>query len=244
MKLGDTGDGIGQHRCRNDGFCVQLMPVITKRHLINPHNRDMQEMTDLVTLRGIQQRLETNNIGRDEVFQYKITQADGDTANAFLTVHIGGVRYEGVGSAADTFVGANNSLDLLLGGLGNDTLTGGTGTDVFKWGASDSGADTITDFKFGSVAAGGDVLDLRDLLSNEASTGTSLDGYLNFTTVDGKLALSIDSNGAAAGGNAQTIKFDNVADVNALRSELGLSLGASEVDIINKLLSNGNLKTD
>jgi VCBS repeat-containing protein len=188
--------------------------------------------------------VETNNIGKDEVFQYKITQADSDTSSASLTVHIGGVRYEGVGNTADTFTGAHNSLDLLVGGLGNDTLTGGTGTDVFKWGGGESGADTITDFKFGSVANGGDVLDLRDLLTGESSTGASLDAYLTFGESGGKLVMSIDSNGATAGGSEQSITFNNVASVAALRTELGLAAGASEVEIINKLLNNGNLKTD
>jgi VCBS repeat-containing protein len=188
--------------------------------------------------------VETNNIGKNDVFQYQIKQADGDTSNASLTVHIGGVRYEGTGTTADTFTGAHNSLDLLVGGLGNDTLTGGTGTDVFKWGGGESGADTITDFKFGSVANGGDVLDLRDLLTGESSTGASLDAYLTFGESGGKLVMSIDSNGATAGGSEQSITFNNVASVAALRTELGLAAGASEVEIINKLLNNGNLKTD
>ena len=56
--------------------------------------------------------------------------------------------------------------DTLIGGAGNDILTGGDGADLFVWNADDVGTaatpavDTVTDFD----ASEGDVLDLADLL--------------------------------------------------------------------------------
>ena len=83
----------------------------------------------------------------------------------------------GIGN--DIILGGSGS-DMIRGGAGNDTLTGGATAgaadataDVFAWSLADAGTagaratDTITDFNVGAVSAGGDVLDLRDLLSGD-----------------------------------------------------------------------------
>ncbi|WP_454694060.1 retention module-containing protein [Achromobacter aegrifaciens] len=78
--------------------------------------------------------------------------------------------------------GAGN--DILVGGKGNDTLWGDGGSDTFKWQLGDQGTttqpaiDTIKDFSKASVADGGDVLDLKDLLVGEKDG--NLSQYLNF----------------------------------------------------------------
>jgi Ca2+-binding RTX toxin-like protein len=100
------------------------------------------------------------------------------------------------GDGNDVLVGAIGN-DVLVGGAGNDTLhggsgldtlTGGIGVDLFRWELADAGRNgtpnvtTITDFDKNAAGAGGDVLDLRDLLTSEnhlAPTG-NLTQYLHF----------------------------------------------------------------
>ena len=162
------------------------------------------------------------------------------------------------------FAGSGN--DTLIGGHGNDTMTGGVGVDVFKWNLGDQGtssspaADVITNFRVGS---GGDVLDLRDLLSGEHSQtqngqnghSANLDHYLQFADEGGKAVLLIDSSGSNNGngndnGNSssfhadQTITFNNYSSVSALANALLGSGSHSDADIIAKMIANGNLKTD
>ena len=102
----------------------------------------------------------------------------GDAGNDVLNGGNGNdVLFGGAGN--DTLNG-NAGNDKLVGGAGSDSLTGGTGADVFAWTLADRGTspatlptDTITDFSIASPAAGGDLLDLRDLLQGEAKAGVS-----------------------------------------------------------------------
>ncbi|WP_429193764.1 VWA domain-containing protein, partial [Aeromonas veronii] len=138
------------------------------------------------------------------------------------------------GAGDDTLYGQKGD-DLLIGGAGSDTLTGGGGKDTFKWGAGDAGGvDVIKDFTTGD---GGDVLDISELLTGEHANSGSLDAYLNFSS-DGpgtnKSTLTIDLDGTN-GGTTHVIKFDSI-DLT--------TLGNSDLEIIQKLLGDGNLKVD
>ncbi|MEY4756404.1 MAG: hypothetical protein RJA34_1302, partial [Pseudomonadota bacterium] len=223
----------------------------------------------------------TANVGQQDVFTYKLAQADGDSDTANLVIKIGSSAYAAptpvngtesvdtlVGTAGDDVVlglagddsltgGAGNDHleggagnDTLVGGSGNDVLMGGAGADVFKWSLNDQGstvtpaADHITDFNLSPVAAGGDVLDLKDLLVNEhdgsSADSSNLTQYLHFSDVGGKAVLSVDHDGGTPLTPDQTITFDNMS-----LSQLQTALGAStDAEIIAKLLANGNLKTD
>ncbi|UUZ72499.1 retention module-containing protein [Polaromonas sp. P1(28)-8] len=150
------------------------------------------------------------------------------------------------GDGNDILVGGGGN-DILEGGHGNDSLTGGAGADVFRWSLGDQGttgtpaADVINDFTLGG---GGDVLDLRDLLQGElagtgAASATSLSQYLHFSEVGGKAVLSVDPDGGSFAAT-QTITFDNMS-LDGLKSGLGLAVGATNTEIIQKLLDNGNL---
>ncbi|MGU5763986.1 beta strand repeat-containing protein, partial [Aeromonas allosaccharophila] len=138
-----------------------------------------------------------------------------------------------VGLGGDDVLIGGEGIDLLVGGSGNDMLTGGSGKDTFKWGASDAGGvDVIKDFTTG---AGGDVLDLSELLTGEQPIAGSLDAYLNFSSDGaGKSTLTIDLDGTS-GGTSHVIKFDSI-DLT--------TLGNSDLQIIQKLLDDGNLKVD
>ncbi|MFC3624614.1 type I secretion C-terminal target domain-containing protein, partial [Vogesella amnigena] len=131
--------------------------------------------------------------------------------------------------------------DLLVGGQGNDVLRGDDGIDTFRWQLGDQGTvanpaqDVIKDFQLKTPSFSGDVLDLQDLLQGENSS--NLGNYLHFIADpanSNNTVVQINSSGTGSGYD-QTITLQNV--------QLS-ALGSGDADIINKLLSNGNLKTD
>ncbi|WP_259372616.1 beta strand repeat-containing protein [Piscinibacter defluvii] len=166
----------------------------------------------------------------------------------------------------DSIVGGSGS-DRISGGAGNDTLTGsatpGTAdltSDVFAWTLADAGTrgtpttDTITDFSAAAVSAGGDVLDLRDLLSGDAlgagNTAGNLANFLDFSvsTTGGvtSTTIHISSNGGFAGGGYLPGQEDQAIVLQGvnLPTALGLSGGASDDQIIQELLTRGKLIVD
>ncbi len=139
----------------------------------------------------------------------------------------------------DTITGGAGD-DLIVGGSGSDTMSGGTGADTFKFvlgDASVSGAiDHITDFS----RTQGDILDLKDLLVGEdgQNPGYNMGSFMSFVQNGANTELTIsDTNGTTAGGNSQTIVFDNT---NLFTQ---FSAGNSQ-DLIQKMVAAGNLKLD
>ena len=140
-------------------------------------------------------------------------------------------------------------------------------TDVFAWTLADrptSGEhnhiDTITDFNCAARTAGGDVLDLRDLLQTDHSTSTSgtasVDKLLNFLDFDthsqpGSTIIHVSASGSfqadATGHSDSTGCADQqhivLANVD-LRSSLGLDQSANDHQIISELMNRGKLLVD
>ena len=179
----------------------------------------------------------------------------GGIGNDYLYGEAGNDNLQG-GDGNDTLDGgAGNDIlvgglgnDILIGGAGNDTLTGGAGSDTFKWVLADKGAagtpalDTITDFDPATAGSGGDVLDLRDLLTGENhTTGTgNLSNYLHFEKIGADTVLHISSSGEfTAGYNAakevQTITLTGVDLVAGF---------SNDQQIIQDLLTKNKLITD
>ncbi|BDB28967.1 VCBS domain-containing protein (plasmid) [Cupriavidus sp. P-10] len=122
--------------------------------------------------------------------------------------------------------GAGN--DLLVGGAGADTLSGGAGADTYRFLRADAASvDTITDFDRASAAAGGDALDLSDLLSGVSVTTANAAQFVRLSEVDGNTVVSLDRDGSGTGAAFQ--------DIAVLQGVVGLDL--------NTLLSNGNIHT-
>ncbi|MGS3143481.1 type I secretion C-terminal target domain-containing protein, partial [Aeromonas sanarellii] len=159
--------------------------------------------------------------------------ADGTDAND-------GVVLVGNGEA-DTLIGGLGN-DILIGEKDSDSLTGDSGSDTFKWvnGDADGSTDSITDFTLGTTANGGDVLDLSDLLvdvpnsNSNTDLATALEDYLQFDSSAN--TLTIDTNGATAGGGQLTIQFQGSLDLDQNGSL------TTNHDIIKQLLDDGNLK--
>jgi large repetitive protein len=117
---------------------------------------------------------------------------------------------------------------------------------VFKWALNDQATpgtpavDVITDFD--PAASGGDVLDLRDLLTGEqhASGIGNLESFLHFEQVGSDTVIHVSNNGGFSNGytptnESQTITLTNVDLVSALGDDQA---------IIQDLLSNNKLIVD
>ena len=147
----------------------------------------------------------------------------------------GGSDYLSGGSGDDKLFGGDGN-DILVGGQGNDELTGGAGSDIFKFTAGDlgHGVDTITDFNVS--AAGGDVLDVSELLTGTpAANGSDLGAYLNFSydAGTGQVTMSVDADGVANGAN-----FTPVANITMS----GLTGATDSASILSQLLANHEIK--
>lgn len=135
-------------------------------------------------------------------------------------------------------------------------MTGGSGSDVFGWRFADGGTagtparDTITDFNLSAVSAGGDVLDLRDLLVGENTVGGTgnLQNYIDFdtTTTSGTTIVRISSTGGFANGvydSTQETQRITLTGVD-VRTGLGLTSTATDAEVIAKLLTANKLIVD
>ena len=118
------------------------------------------------------------------------------------------------GTGNDSLVGGTGA-DTITGGAGNDTMTGGDvgvndlTADTFVWNLVDAGTagtpavDRINNFATATASSGGDVLNLRDILTGETATASSLDNYLHFEITGGNTILHISSTGGFADNNVK-----------------------------------------
>ena len=159
----------------------------------------------------------------------------------------------------DTLVGGTGR-DNLVGGVGNDVMTGGNlgsddlTTDTFVWNFGDEGTvatpavDTINNFGTAAASAGGDVLDLRDLLVGEDHSGESLDNYLHFEFSGGDTTVYISTTGAFNDGNNTGAPTGDVSsnDVQQIvLSGIDLTSGFStDAEVINNLIAQQQIITD
>ncbi|WP_446697461.1 calcium-binding protein [Undibacterium danionis] len=155
------------------------------------------------------------------------------------------------GGGNDTINGGTGD-DIIIGGTGSDSLTGGAGADTFKWSLNDNGTtaapaiDRITDFATANYNAGGDRLDLRDLLVGE--TSATLDKFLHFNFDGTNTTLYISTSGAFTAGNPVASNPTNVTnnDVQQIIFN-GVNLTGSfttDLQVINDLIAKGKLITD
>ncbi|MBQ0958590.1 tandem-95 repeat protein [Ideonella sp. 4Y11] len=156
------------------------------------------------------------------------------------------------GTGNDSLLGGEGA-DTLWGGSGNDVMDGGNGSDTFAWTLADRGAtesDTIVGFNAAAAGAGGDILDLRDLLVGEWVSGTSnnLQNYLDIdtTSTPGTTVIHISSTGGFAGGVYDPAATDQTITLSSmnLRTDLGLGANATDAQVIQEMLSRSKLIVD
>ncbi|ASJ25924.1 retention module-containing protein [Laribacter hongkongensis] len=177
------------------------------------------------------------------------------------TLHGGAGNDKLYGGEGDDRLFGDQGSDLIQGGAGNDILTGdgtgltsGWGTDLFKWTLGDQGDpgkpahDVITDFGAGGVK---DVLDLRDLLQGETHTGNDVGNLLNYMhfskQADGSTLIQISHTGGFGSDGYQANEASRVTQEIVLKNVDLVSNGSgsfSDIEIVKKLLSNGNLAVD
>ena len=101
------------------------------------------------------------------------------------------------GSGGVDVLSGGSGDDILIGNASNDILTGGPGSDRFDYNSVFDGTDTITDFTLG---AGGDVLDLTDVLGSFTGISPTHDnaftgGFLQFVASGTDTLVQVDSDG-------------------------------------------------
>lgn len=106
-------------------------------------------------------------------------------------------------------------------------------------------AETDDGFTLAHVDDGGDSIDLGDMLDTEDFSAANLDNYLSFGQNDAghavmHVATGEDLNGDGVPDALQSITLDNVSLLD-LQAYAG---GDSDIQIIQKLLDNGNLRKD
>lgn len=187
-----------------------------------------------------------------------ITATDAGNLSASQTVHT---------SLLSAGVDVQPALALgesLLSGHGEHFAQ--VGTEVFQWTLADRApngggcVDTIHGFDGAARTAGGDVLDLRDLLSGEHASVTNgqvdvgnLLNHLDFDTHSqpGSTVIHISATGsfsADTSGNSNSAGCTNQQQIVLsgvdIRSSLGLDAQANDHQIIAELMQRGKLLVD
>ncbi|MCF8184072.1 MAG: type I secretion C-terminal target domain-containing protein, partial [Polynucleobacter sp.] len=112
-----------------------------------------------------------------EEIQYTITDTDGDTSSAMLSLNVLTNHIAGTDAVDDTITGTNAN-DAIAGLAGNDVLSGGAGHDLLQGGAGNDTLDGGADDDVLSGGTGDDNLqggDGKDVLRGDAGNDT-LDG--------------------------------------------------------------------
>ncbi|WP_099733280.1 midcut-by-XrtH protein [Delftia sp. 60] len=173
-----------------------------------------------------------------------------------------------IGGSGNDTLNAGSGTDRLIGGSGDDLLIGGDAgenfVDVFVWLLGDQGAagtpalDRIQNFSTaaaGTNGAGGDVLDLRDLLQGESAGPPSnaagnLANYLHFEITGGDTWVHVSHTGGfGADSHAVGAGYSASAETQQIILE-GVNLqtlysgAATDQQIITQLLNSNKLIVD
>jgi VCBS repeat-containing protein len=206
--------------------------------------------------------------GGTDTFTYTLTDVDGDSDTASLSIQVD-YTVDGDSSSYAPMAMTMDAADdggpeVLAAGFSEidddgealaDSVEDGAYAlnsadmvvdlpDSEDFGDADAGNNTVRSFNLAHVDDGGDSLDLSDVVSGDDFSAEALDNYLSFgADDDGRAVVTIDPGGDINGDGIpdalQTITFDNVTF-----DELQAYGGDSDIDIIQKLLDNGNLSKD
>jgi Ca2+-binding RTX toxin-like protein len=114
---------------------------------------------------------------------------------------------------------------LLNGAAGSDSLTGNGGRDTFLYNSTSdvlSGVDTIGDFNVAAPAAGGDLLDISDLLS----------GFAGASLADAIAGRFVNLRDDGAGNTLVEVDFDGSGDAfHAVATLVGVAPRTAFTDL-------------
>jgi Ca2+-binding RTX toxin-like protein len=153
-----------------------------------------------------------------------------------------GKAYLDGGSGNDHIYGMASD-DTIIGGQGRDELTGGSGSDIFKWSAGDIAivqsiserTDTITDFSVSER----DKLDLRDLLSEESAS--NILNYLDVIAQDDSTIIRISANGSFGSSGAYNATVEDARIVLSGIDLFAVTGTSSEAELIGQMITNQTL---
>jgi hypothetical protein len=203
--------------------------------------------------------------GYQDHVSFTVADRDGDTvANNDLFVNVSANAAGGAAATVgtqDVSASMSTAQSASAGAAGaGEALHATPLADVFSWTLADAGqpghpATThVTGFGTAAAAAGGDTLDLRDLLTGELAGAQgqagNLDHYLDFK-VNGSgsaasTTLQISAKGGFGAGHADAAAVDKVIvlDNVDLIHGLGLDAQAGNRQVIEALLQQGKLVVD
>ncbi|MEO6593742.1 MAG: Ig-like domain-containing protein, partial [Planctomycetota bacterium] len=137
-------------------------------------------------------------------------QLNGQGSGTLMAYDAAAVNHIMTGGLSNDVLTGGGGNDILVGGAGADILTGGTGSDTFVFLKSDpASVDTIMDFNTATLANGGDLLNIQDLLTGFTDLPGTLtlsdlvtSGHISFVgnSDNANTLVQFDSNGSTAGG--------------------------------------------
>ncbi len=124
---------------------------------------------------------DTSTEDADLQFQFEVIDGDSDeTATQTLDVHI---------ESNAEFIGADGVAESIQGSSGDNTMTGGTGTDIFVFNLGlNEGTDTVTDF-----SSSEDFLSFLDVVDGIGDDIADIDAVSSISDVGGHVAVTFDS---------------------------------------------------
>jgi Ca2+-binding RTX toxin-like protein len=132
-----------------------------------------------------------NYFGSDAAVQVSLAvagpQVSTGDANGDVLININNLR----GSHYGDRLSGNGFDNGFFGSIGNDTITGGGGSDMFEYNRDNEGIDLITDFNLGE---GGDFMVIVDVLEDFDGT-ISVDKYARIEMVGGKAEFQVNADG-------------------------------------------------
>jgi VCBS repeat-containing protein len=167
------------------------------------------------------------------------------------------------GGTGNDNINGGAGADTIVGGAGNDTLSGGIGdltSDVFRWNLADVGtvltpaADTVNNFDTATASSGGDVIDIRDVITASATTAAALDNYLHFQYTGGNTIMYISNNNVitnngnfgdnnAVGAPNFAVSTNTVQQITFTGVDL-IGSATTDQQVIQNLLTNNKLIVD
>lgn len=153
-----------------------------------------------------------------DIFEYMITDYDGDSSTAHLVFNSGDGEAVNGTIASETLQGTALD-DVIFGAGGDDVLFGGAGADTFLF-LSDDGTSTIHDFDVSE----GDSIDISQLLEQYDPVTDAINDFVFTTTSGGDTTIAVDASGSGNVANATDIvTLEGVTvDLDALLSQQSL----------------------